>query len=58
MRLFTDVLEEYLQERDRQNSEFYDNLYIGARTMGREHMSNLADELNAMVQTASHYKDE
>lgn len=47
---FTEVLEEYLNERDRQNSNYYDNRYIGDRTKGRYHMIDLAKELDEMVQ--------
>lgn len=49
MRLFSEVLEEYLSERDRQNSDFYDNRYIGARADGRQQMADLAKELDKMV---------
>ena len=49
MKKFTDVLEEYLYERDRQNSNYYDNRYIGERTQGRYHMEDLAKELNKMI---------
>ena len=49
MRKFTEVLEEYLYERDRQNSDYYDNHYIGERTRGRYHMEDLAKELNEMI---------
>ena len=49
MRKFTEVLEEYLDERDRQNSDYYDDRYIGSRTQGRELMEDLAKELNEMV---------
>jgi hypothetical protein len=49
MRKFTEVLEEYLDERDRQNGDYYDNRYIGSRLQGREHMEGLAKELDEMV---------
>lgn len=49
-RKFADVLEEYLEERDRQNSDYYDNRWIDDRTKGRWHMQDLAKELNEMVQ--------
>ena len=50
MRTFTEVLEEYLQERDNLNSDYYDNRYIGERSDGRYRMEELAKELNKMVQ--------
>lgn len=56
MKRFTDVLEEYLVERDRQNSDQYDDQYIGAKLQGRWHLQDLADELNDMIAEAT--KDE
>jgi hypothetical protein len=50
MRKFTEVLEEYLDERDRQNSNYYDNRFIGAKLEGRHIMKELAQELDEMVQ--------
>jgi hypothetical protein len=55
MKKFTDVLEEYLYERDRQNSNYYDNRYIGERTQGRYHMEDLAKELNKMIHGVEYY---
>lgn len=49
-RKFTDVLEEYLEERDRQNGDYYEGRYFGDRTEGHERMNDLAKELNEMVQ--------
>ncbi len=46
---FSEVLEEYLTERDRQNSDYYDNRYIGARLQGRHQMEDLAKQLDDMV---------
>lgn len=48
-RKFTEVLEEYLDYRDRLNGDYYDNRYIGERMEGRYHMQNLEKELNKMV---------
>jgi hypothetical protein len=48
-RKFTEVLEEYLGERDRQNGDHYDDRFIGARSQGREHLEDLAKELDEMV---------
>lgn len=50
MRKFTEVLEEYLEERDRQNGDYYTDRYFGDRTQGRWRMDDLAKELNEMVQ--------
>ena len=49
-RKFSEVLEEYLTERDRQNSDYYDPRYIGLRAEGREYMNELAAELDLMIQ--------
>ena len=50
MRKFSEVLEEYLEERDRQNSDYYDDRYIGSKSEGRHHSSKLACELDEIVQ--------
>lgn len=53
MRKFTEVLEEYLEERERQNGDYYDNRYLrylGSKIEGRNRMIDLAKELNEMVQ--------
>lgn len=50
MRKFSEVLEEYLQERDRQNSDYYDNRYIGSKMLGRHVMEDLAKELDEIVE--------
>lgn len=50
MRKFTDVLEEYLEERERQNGDYYDNRFLGSRLEGRYRMNDLAAELDEMVQ--------
>ena len=50
MASFSEVLEEYLDERDRQNSDYYDNRYIGSRSEGRQRMADLAKELDEMIQ--------
>lgn len=55
MRKFTEVLEEYLTERERQNGDYYDNRYIGYKLEGRYHMVNLAKELDEMVQKAEDF---
>ena len=50
MRKFTDVLDEYLEERERQNSDYYDGRWIELRTKGRFHLEDLAQELNKFFQ--------
>lgn len=57
MRKFTDVLEEYLQERDRQNSDYYDGKYLGMKLLGEKEMQNLADELNQMIEPNTSTKE-
>lgn len=49
MRKSSEVLEEYLAERDRQNSDYYDNRQIDARMEGRWLMQDLAKELDELV---------
>ena len=49
-RKFSEVLEEYLDERERQNSDYYDNRYIGSKLQGRHLMEDLAKEMDQMVQ--------
>lgn len=44
-RKFSEVLEEYLEERDRQNSDYYDNRYIGDRWDARANLEDLAKEM-------------
>ena len=50
MRKFTEVLEEYLTERERQNGKYYDGLQIERRMEGRWYMDDLARELDEMIQ--------
>lgn len=50
MRKFTEVLEEYLEERDRQMGDYYDTRRIGSKLEGQLRMEDLAKELNKMVQ--------
>ena len=45
---FSQMLEEYLTERDRQNSDYYDNKTIGSARVGRERMEELAKEMDTM----------
>jgi hypothetical protein len=47
---FSEVLEEYLYERERQNSDYYDNRFIGSKLQGAHHMEDLAKQLDEMVQ--------
>jgi len=46
---FSDVLGEYLDERDRQNSDYYDNRALSARIDGRQRMIDLSKELDDMI---------
>ncbi len=50
MRKFTEVLEEYLDERERQSNDYYDNRYIKLKMEGCYRMNDLAKELDEMVQ--------
>ena len=52
MRKFTEVLQEYLEERERQIGDYYNNRYSGSKLEGRHYMNDLAKELNEMVQGA------
>lgn len=47
---FTEVLNEYLDERDRQNSDYYKDRFFGDRTKGQFLLHDLAEELDKMVQ--------
>jgi hypothetical protein len=49
MRKFSEVLEEYLDERERQNSDYYDNRFLGAKVEGRYRMIDLVKELDEMI---------
>jgi hypothetical protein len=46
---FSEVLADYLEERDRQNSDYYDSRWLGARNQGQEYMQKLAAELDEMI---------
>ena len=48
-RKFSEVLEEYLIQRDRLNSDYYDNRYLGDRWEARGNLEDLAKELDEMV---------
>jgi len=50
MTTFAEVLEEYLDERERQNGDYYDNRYIGSKLEGCRLMNDLAKELDEIVQ--------
>lgn len=47
---FSEVLELYLQERDRQNSDYYEGRFLGDSVAGRYYMKDLAKQLDDMVQ--------
>ena len=46
---FSDVLDKYLDERDRQNSDYYDNRALSDRVYGRQRMTDLSKELDDMI---------
>jgi hypothetical protein len=48
-RKFSEVLDEYLEERERQNGDYYDNRFLDDKTRGRWHMQDLAKELDEMI---------
>lgn len=48
-RKFSEVLEDYLEERDRQNGDYYDRRYFGERRHGFEQLLALRKELDEMV---------
>jgi len=48
---FSEILEEYLEEWDRQHSDYYDNKMIGSSRNGRERMEELAKEMDTMFYT-------
>ena len=46
---FSELLWEYLHERDRQNSDYYDDRFIGSRSEGNRHMEELAEKMDALI---------
>jgi hypothetical protein len=50
MRKFSEVLEEYLDQRERLNGDYYDNMPIYLRGDAREDLENLANELDEIVE--------
>ena len=46
---FSEVLDEYLDERDRQNSDYYDKRALSDRVNGRQRMVDLSKELDDMI---------
>jgi hypothetical protein len=46
---FSKLLAEYLNERDRQNSDYYDDRYIGERSRGTQYMVELAQKMNELI---------
>jgi hypothetical protein len=55
MRKFSEVLEEYLEQRDLLNSDYFDDRPIHSRVIAREtfqHLANELDEIVAKVQNA------
>jgi len=50
MRKFSDILEEYLDIRERLSSDYYDGRYIGERTSAKYQLQNLAKELDDIIE--------
>jgi hypothetical protein len=46
---FSELLNEYLDERDRQNSNYYDGRFIGDRSKGHYRMIELAEKMDALI---------
>ena len=46
---FSDLLTEYLDERDRQTGDYYDDRFIGSRGEGARHMEELAKKMDALI---------
>jgi|TARA_R110000823_G_scaffold295752_1_gene415736 hypothetical protein len=46
---FSELLNEYLEERDRQTSNYYDNMYIGSRSAGYDRMAELEDQMDLLI---------
>jgi hypothetical protein len=44
-----------LQERDRQNSNYYDGRFLGDSVAGRYYMEDLAKQLDDMVQKVTEH---
>lgn len=57
MTKFSELLEEYLTECDRQNSDYYDNRYLGERRDGRYRMEDIAAEMNEIFATLNNRID-
>jgi hypothetical protein len=46
---FSELLSEYLDERDRQNGAYYDGRYFGDQLAGRRLMEELAAKMDALI---------
>lgn len=49
MRKFSEVLDEYLTEREKQTGDYYNNRYIGDEIADRYVMQDLANELDDII---------
>jgi len=49
-RKFSEVLGEYLEERERQNGDYYTDRFFGDRLQGRHNLEDLAQELDKMIE--------
>ena len=50
---FSEILEEYLIERDRQNNGYYNDRFIGESSRGRWHMDDLAKKMDELIHGAT-----
>lgn len=54
MKRFTELLEEYLDLRDRLNSDYFDNRRIGERSEAREQLAEVAAEIDDIFECMEH----
>jgi hypothetical protein len=54
---FSSLLEDYLNERDRQNSDHYEGRWFGDRVRGLEYMQELANEMDGLINGKEHNSD-
>ena len=46
---FSELLNEYLEERDHQTSNYYDNMHILTRSVGSDRMAELEDQMDLLI---------
>lgn len=49
---FSELLSKYLDEHDRQNSDYYDGRFIGERSRGSNYMLELAQKMDQLIHVA------